>query len=153
MEKLSYPQSMTLAYIPCLTPPVTCWVNSRGSLYFCLFLLQLLEDLFFSRSSPGLTRKRSVWISKQKKRTGHKEGQRRFGKKKRQGMFCHSRRKEDSQNGTAEKKHQRKRDLSLAQLQSWNLKPCWKEGVWAVYSSWTASSGVFYPLFQLSFVL
>lgn len=53
---------------------------------------------------------------KTKKRRGHKDGQKKVVKKKGEGMFCHGRRKEDSQHGTAEIKHQKKSGLSLVQL-------------------------------------
>lgn len=41
--------------------------------------------------------------------------------------FYYGRRKAESQNDTAEEKHQRRRGLSLALLLSGNLELCWKE--------------------------
>lgn len=66
-------------------------------------------------------------LEKKKKRTELKEGQERFGKEKGEDTFYYGRRKAESQNDTAEEKHQRRRGLSLALLLSGNLEPCWKE--------------------------
>lgn len=60
-------------------------------------------------------------------RTEHREGQEMFRKEKGEGMFYCGRRKAESQNDTAEKKHQRWRGLSVALLLSGDLEPCWKE--------------------------